>query len=111
MRRLELPDFEPDGSPPLELLDRLKLLRPDELLEAVRRLPLDELAAFERLPLREPTAAAAAGAGPADVAVLSSPLLLRRLPLRLLCDSRCCLTSPSSMVPRHAPDSASFIMM
>jgi hypothetical protein len=35
LRRLELPDFEPDGSPPLELLDRLELLRPDELLEAV----------------------------------------------------------------------------
>ena len=51
MRRLELPDFEPDGSPPLELLDRLELPRPDELSEAVRRLPLDGLAAFERVPL------------------------------------------------------------
>ena len=92
LRRLELPDFELFGSPPLEPLD--------ELLEAVRRLPLDELAAFERLPLllRLPLLS------------LSLSLLLRRLPLRLLCDSRCCLTSPSSMVPRQSPSGSSFMM-
>jgi hypothetical protein len=67
LRRLELPDSELFGSPTLEpvdeLLDRLELLRPDELFEALRRLPLSELAAFER--------AAAAAAAPAAVAVVT----------------------------------------
>ena len=118
MRRLELPDFELFGSPPLEpldaLRDRLELRLLDGLLEllelldaAVRRLPLDELAALERLPLRDPL--------PPPL-----PLPLLRLLLRLLCDSRCLLsdssdspcslTSPSSIVPRHSPSGSSFII-
>jgi hypothetical protein len=111
LRRLELDfdfDFEPDGSPPSEpldeLLDRLELLRPGELLEAVRRVPLDELAALERLELRDPL-------------LPPLPLPLLRLLLRLLCDSRCLLsdspcslTSPSSIVPRHSPSGSGFII-
>jgi hypothetical protein len=120
LRRLELDfDFEPDGSPPSEpldeLFDRLELLRPGELLEAVRRLPLDELAALERLPLRDLLPLLRLLPLPRLVPLPLLPLLvlslsLRRLPLRLLCDSRCCLTSPSSMVPRHSPSGSSFII-
>jgi len=79
-----------------------------ELLDAaVRRLPLDELAALERLELRDPL-------------LPPLPLPLLRLLLRLLCDSRCLLsdssdspcslTSPSSIVPRHSPSGSGFII-
>ena len=114
MRRLELPDFELFGSPPLEPLDALRdrlelrlldgLLELLELLDAVRRLPPDELAALERLPLPDPVPLR-------DRLLPPLPLPLLRLLLRLLCDSRCLLsdssdspcslTSPSSIVPRH----------
>jgi hypothetical protein len=111
LRRLELPDFEPFGSPPLEPLDepldRLELLRPDELLAALRRLPLD-VAALERLELRDPLPLRRLL--PLRLLPLSSPSPLRRLALPLLCDSRCCLTSPSSIVPRHSPSGSSFII-
>ena len=117
MRRFELPDFELFGSPPLgELLDRLELLRPGELLEAVRRVPLDELAALEWLPLRDLLPLLRLLPLPRLVSLRLLPLLLlslslRRLPLlRLLCDSRCWLTSPSSIVPRHSPSGSSFII-
>jgi len=124
LRRLELDfelDFELDGSPPLEpsdeLRDRLELRLLDgllallELLDAVRRLPLDELAALERLELRDPLPLPLRDR-------LLPPLPLLRLLLRLLCDSRCLLsdspcslTSPSSIVPRHSPSASSCIIV
>ena len=95
LRRLEPDfDFELDGSPPSEpldeLLDRLELLRPGELLEAVRRVPLGELAALERLPLRDLLPLLRLLPLPRLVPLRLLPLLLlsvslRRLPPRLLC--------------------------
>jgi hypothetical protein len=91
-RRLPLLLDEPEDRL-LPLLDepddrlRLPLEEPDD-----RRLPPDDLAACARLPLRR------------------EPLLLLADPELSFSSPSDEVTSASSMVPRHAPDSSSFII-
>lgn len=116
-RRLEPELDRDDGSPPLELPERFEEPSDDDRL----LLPLDErlLALEERLvpPLEDRLLLPPEDRlRPLDeLAALASPdfepLRRARLPLpedALFSED---LTSASSIVPRHSPDSCSFIMM